>query len=52
MFKYAHEFANADLIVIAAPFWDLSIPALLKVYIENIAVDGITFEYSLEKEDR
>ena len=27
----------------AAPFWDLSFPALLKVYIENICVDGITF---------
>lgn len=42
-FDYAHEFASADKIIIAAPFWDLSIPALLKVYIENISVDGITF---------
>lgn len=42
-FDYAHEFAGADKIIIAAPFWDLSIPALLKVYIENISVDGITF---------
>ena len=29
--------------VIAAPFWDLSFPALLKVYIEQVSVDGITF---------
>lgn len=42
-FRYAQEFAAADLIVIAAPFWDLSFPALLKVYIEQICVDGITF---------
>lgn len=42
-FRYAHEFAEADLVVIAAPFWDLNIPALLKIYIENISVDGITF---------
>ncbi|MBR4015738.1 MAG: NAD(P)H-dependent oxidoreductase [Anaerotignum sp.] len=42
-FRYAHQFAKADKIVIAAPFWDLSFPALLKVYIENISVDGITF---------
>ncbi len=42
-FHYAHEFANADIIVIAAPFWDLSFPALLKIYIENVSVDGITF---------
>ncbi len=42
-FRYAHQFAEADKIVIAAPFWDLSFPALLKVYIENLCVDGITF---------
>lgn len=42
-FRYAHQFAGADLIVIAAPFWDLSFPALLKVYIEQVSVDGITF---------
>ncbi len=42
-FCYAHQFAQADLIVIAAPFWDLSFPALLKVYIEQVSVDGITF---------
>lgn len=42
-FRYAHQFAEADLVVIAAPFWDLSFPALLKVYIEQISVDGITF---------
>jgi len=28
---------------IAAPFWDLSFPTLLKVYIENLCVEGITF---------
>ena len=42
-FRYAHQFAEADLVCIAAPFWDLSFPALLKVYIEQISVDGITF---------
>lgn len=42
-FRYAHQFAEADKIVIAAPFWDLSFPALLKVYIENLCVEGITF---------
>lgn len=42
-FRYAHQFAAADKIVMAAPFWDLSFPALLKVYIENLCVDGITF---------
>lgn len=42
-FDYAHQFAQADVIVIAAPFWDLGFPALLKCYIENVSVDGITF---------
>lgn len=42
-FRYAHRFQQADRIVIAAPFWDLSFPALLKVYIENLCVEGITF---------
>ena len=34
-FDYAHQFAEADRIVLAAPFWDLSIPAIVKIYIEN-----------------
>ena len=45
---FAKQFAAADTIVIAAPFWDLSFPSVLKVYFENIAVSGITFEYSDE----
>lgn len=42
-FRYAHQFAAADRIVIAAPYWDLTFPALLKIYIENVNLDGITF---------
>ena len=45
MFRYAKQFAKADAIVIAAPFWDLSFPAKLKIYIEQITVSGITFNY-------
>lgn len=46
IFDLAKEFAAAETIVIAAPFWDLSFPALLKIYIENINVVGITFAYN------
>ena len=46
LFQLAKEFAAADSIVIAVPFWDLSFPALLKIYIENINVVGITFAYN------
>ena len=47
-FDYAHEFADADMVVMAAPFWDLNFPALMKIYIENISVDGITFTSTAE----
>ena len=45
MFEHAKRFAQADEIVIAAPFWDLSFPSILKIYMEQITVAGITFEY-------
>ena len=45
IFDYAKQFASADSIVIAAPYWDLSFPATLKTYIENIYVTGIVSEY-------
>ena len=45
-FALAKQFASADTIVIAAPYWDLMFPSILKVYLENITVCGITFRYS------
>ena len=41
---HAKAFAAADKIVIGAPYWDSSYPAILKIYIENICVRGVTFE--------
>lgn len=46
VFDLAKDFAAAEEIVIAAPFWDLSFPAMLKQYIEQICVVGITFFYN------
>lgn len=46
VFAVAKQFAAADIVVIAAPYWDLMFPAVLKTYLENIAVSGITFWYS------
>jgi FMN-dependent NADH-azoreductase len=46
MLKYAKQFADAETVVIAAPYWDLSFPAMLKNYIEAVTVNGITFTYS------
>ena len=45
VFAPARQFAVADRIVIAAPFWDLSFPAILKIYLERISVTNITFGY-------
>lgn len=46
MFSLAKQFASADTIVIAAPYWDLMFPSILKLYLENITVCDITFRYS------
>ena len=46
MFDLGKDFANADIIVIAAPYYDLSFPAMLKQYFEQINVLGLTFTYS------
>ena len=48
LFRYALDFAVADEIVIAAPFWDMSFPASLKQYFEHINVQQITFRYTDE----
>ena len=47
-FDAAWQFARADKIVIAAPFWDLSYPAILKIYLERISVTNITFGYDAD----
>ena len=44
-FFHPRQFADADCIVIAAPYWDFGFPALLKIYLERITVAGITFCY-------
>ena len=46
IFSLAKQFKEADKIVIAAPFYDLSFPACLKQYMELINVVGVTFSYS------
>ena len=43
---YAKQFAAADRIVVAAPYWDFSFPARMKCYLEQICVTGLTFTFS------
>ncbi len=45
---FARMFAAADTVVVEAPYWELSFPAALKQYVEQINVTGVTFAYSPE----
>ena len=46
LFALARQFAAADGVVLAAPYWDLSFPAALKQDFEQINVLGVTFRYT------
>ena len=48
IFRWAVQFAKADTIVIAAPYWDLMFPTKVRAYLEAVTVAGITFQYSPE----
>ena len=39
----ARTVAGADRIVLVAPFWDMSFPAVVKVFFEHLSLFGITF---------
>lgn len=45
-FGATRQFASADIIIIAAPFWDFSFPSLLRVYLERMCVSQMTFHYN------
>lgn len=44
LFDVARQFAAADEIVIAAPYWNNSIPAALHTYLELACSQGVTFD--------
>ena len=48
MFQHAKQFAAADVIVMAAPYWDLAFPTKIRAYLEEITVSGITFRYGAD----
>lgn len=45
MLRFARQFKEADTIVIAAPYYDLSFPSALKNYLESVCCVGLTFYY-------
>ncbi|WP_080801864.1 NAD(P)H-dependent oxidoreductase [Arabiibacter massiliensis] len=46
IFALSRQFAEAEDIVIGAPYWDLSFPAALKVYLEHVSVCDLAFHYT------
>ena len=46
MFNRAHQFASADTVVIAAPYWDMLFPAVVRAYLEEVTVVGVTLRYN------
>lgn len=46
IFSFSRQFAEADDIVIGAPYWDLSFPAAFKTYLERVSVCELTFHYT------
>ena len=45
-FEFARNFAAADEIIIASTYLDMSFPASLKLYIEQLCVNKLTFCYN------
>lgn len=44
--KVMQEFLAADVLVVAAPMYNFSIPSTLKAWIDRVAVAGRTFKYT------
>ena len=44
MFEGGKEFAEADEIIISAPFWNYTLPAVLHNYLEMVCSQGVTFD--------
>ena len=45
-FDNVRDFIYADIIVISAPYWDMSFPSVLKVYLEAMMVLDLSFTYN------
>ena len=52
MFALAREFVEADKLILAAPFWELSFPAIMRIYLERVSVVNLTFGYCEDGEER
>lgn len=48
VFALARQFRGADAVVVAAPFWDLSYPAALRIYMEHVSANGVAYHYEAD----
>lgn len=48
VFQWARQFRAADAVVVGAPFWDLTFPAQLRIYIEYLSANGLTYHYDAD----
>lgn len=46
IFALSRQFVEAEDIVIGAPYWDLSFPSALKIYLEYVSVCDLAFHYT------
>ncbi|MGL4671005.1 MAG: FMN-dependent NADH-azoreductase [Cetobacterium sp.] len=42
----ANYFSSFDKYIVCAPMWNLTVPSILKSYIDHIVVKGITFKFN------
>lgn len=46
MLTYSKKILSADIVVVAAPFYDFSYPSILKLFIENISMPNLMYSYT------
>ncbi len=46
MLTYSKKLLSADIVVIAAPFYDFSYPSILKLFIENVSMPNLMYNYT------
>lgn len=46
--QYTRQFIGADVVVVANPLWNMSVPTRLKAWIDTVCRAGVTFKYNAE----
>lgn len=46
--NYTMQFQSSDVVVIANPLWNLSVPTRLKAWVDTVCRAGVTFRYNTE----